>query len=334
MRIFRLPGSSTRLIGVVACLILAGGGTYFVVGRQTAVPVQSIKIVGTPDRIERGRYLYNLANCDGCHSPRDWSRFGGPVIESRRGEGVEFPKEAGVPGRVVAGNITPDPETGLGNWSDGEKLRAIRDGIGRDGRVLFRGMPSRRFRKMSDQDAYSLIAYLNTFTPIKRPHLRTSIRFPENLLMLQHPSAAGTVPQPDRTDRVEYGRYLVTVAGCGSCHTAPSDGDLRRSMRFAGGRPFLRPGASVVSTNITPDPQSGIGRWSEDEFVDRMTLYRDYAESGSPAVGPENFTVMPWLPYSQILPEDLRAIYAFLRSQKPVYQVVNSHPAGEPHRPH
>jgi mono/diheme cytochrome c family protein len=187
---------------------------------------------------------------------------------------------------------------------------------------------------MSDEDSYSLIAYLNTLAPIRRAHLRTRIGFPDNVLMLQRSESAGTVPPADPANRIEYGRYLSNIAGCGSCHTLAGGGDLRRSMRFAGGRLFARPGASVVSTNITPDPQSGIGRWSEDEFVDRMTLYREYAELGSPSVGPENFTVMPWLAYGQVAPEDLRAIYAFLRAQKPVYQVVTAHPSGEPHRIH
>ena len=326
IRIFRI------FLGVVGVSVLGGGGAYLLIGRPGSIPAQNIRVEATPERIARGRYIYTVSNCDGCHSPRDWTRFGGPVIESRRGEGVEFPKEAGVPGRVIAGNITPDPETGLGRWTDGEKLRAIREGIGRDGRVLFRGMPSRRFRKMSDEDALSLVAYLNTLHPIRRPQLRTRISFPQNLLMLQRLEPAGSVPAPDPADRVQYGKYLVTIAGCGSCHTAAGGGDLRRNFRFAGGRPFLFPGGTVISTNITPDPQSGIGRWSEDEFVDRMTLYRDYVQSGSPAVGPQNFTVMPWLAYSQMPAEDLRAIYVFLRSQKPVYQVINAHPAIEPRR--
>src|SRR5690242_17190031 len=102
MRIFRIVGL------VTAVLVVAGGGTYLLVGRPSFVPAPTLTVASTAERIARGRYLYNLANCDGCHSPRDWTRFGGPVIDGRRGEGVEFPKEPGVPGRVVAGNITPD----------------------------------------------------------------------------------------------------------------------------------------------------------------------------------------------------------------------------------
>ncbi len=86
-------------------------------------------------------------------------------------------------------------------------------------------------------------------------------------------------------------------------------------------------GHSVVSANITPDLRSGIGGWSEQEFVDRMYLYREFAEGSSPTVGPENFTVMPWLQFSGLEETDLRAIYAYLRSMKPVYNVIQPHPS-------
>ena len=81
-----------------------------------------------------------------------------------------------------------------------------------------------------------------------------------------------------------------------------------------------------MSANISSDPQTGIGRWKESDFVEKFHQYRDYAAKGSPSVTPENFTLMPWLEFSQLDAADLGAIYTFLRSQKPIYHAVDSHP--------
>src|ERR1041384_2857354 len=142
----------------VGCLGVAGA-SYLAVKKPVVAPPLSIKAPMTADRIARGKYIYTVADCDGCHSPRDFLRFNGPVIESRRGEGVEFPKEMGMPGRILSRNITPDVETGIGAWTDGEKIRAIREGVSRDGTALFPMMPYEAFRHMSDDDVLSLIAY-------------------------------------------------------------------------------------------------------------------------------------------------------------------------------
>jgi hypothetical protein len=101
-----------------------------------------VKVEMTPERVARGEYLFKVAaDCGGCHSERDWSKFSAPVVQGGEGKGFVFPPELALPGTVVAPNLTPDPETGLGAWSDGEKIRAIREGISRDGRALFPMMP-------------------------------------------------------------------------------------------------------------------------------------------------------------------------------------------------
>ena len=106
----------------------------------------------TPVAIARGRFLSNVVgDCDSCHGQRDFSKFEGAVLRS--GAGFPFPPEIGLPGKVVASNITMDVETGIGAWSDGEKLRANREGIGRYGHS---------FRHTSDSDAQALVASLNT----------------------------------------------------------------------------------------------------------------------------------------------------------------------------
>jgi mono/diheme cytochrome c family protein len=173
---------------------------------------------------------------------------------------------------------------------------------------------------MSDEDVYSLVAYLNSLPPVKRAHPPTQLDFPVGLMIKSTPKPAGSVPAPDLSDKVKRGAYLATIAGCQGCHT-PSLG---------GGEKFAGPAASVFSANISPDPATGIGRWSEQDFVNKFAQYRDYAEHGSPKVGPEAFTIMPWLNFSQLPEEDLRAIYSWLRTLPPVSKAVETHPGYDP----
>ncbi len=315
--------------GAVLCVGAAGAG-YLLVRKPAAAPPMNVKVAMTPERIARGKYVYTLGDCDGCHSLRDFTHFDGPVIEGHRGEGFEFPREMGLPGRIASRNITPDVETGIGGWTDGEKIRAIREGISRDGTMLFPMMPYQRFRNMSDEDVMSLVAYLNTLPPVKHKVDRSEVAFPVSVLMKDAPRPAGHVPPANPSDRAKYGEYLVNIASCVECHTQSEQGKPKPGMAFAGGERFQLPGLTVVSANITPDQQTGIGRWSEQDFLDKFHQYRDYAERGSPVSSPENFTIMPWLNFTQLEADDLRAIYGFLRAQKPVYHAVDSHPGFKP----
>lgn len=305
---------------------------YLYLRHADAARPPSGKVDMSPASIARGRYIYELADCDGCHSERDFSRFSGPVVPSGRGKGVMFPPEFGLPGAIVARNITSDRETGIGAWSDGEKIRAIRDGIGRDGAPLFPLMPYQSFRHMSDRDVCSLVAYLNTLPPVRNPLPRSKVRFPESLLIKSVPHPAGTVSAPDTADRVGYGRYLATIAGCECCHTPSKNRRPVAGMAFAGGEQFRFGFATVVSPNITPDKKTGIGTWSEGDFLNRFHRYREYAEQGPPRVGPEDFTLMPWLQLAKLPAGDLRAIYAYLRTVPAVSHHVESHPDAAPNR--
>lgn len=218
-------------------------------------------------------------------------------------------------------NITPDPETGIGTWTDGEKIRAIREGIDKDGRALFPMMPYENFRHMSDDDVLSLVAYLDSLPPVKHRVPKTRVKFPVSVLIKGAPRPVRSVAPPDRRHQLKYGEYLVKLAGCMECHTPSLSG---------GEKVQLAPAMLVVSANISPDPRTGIGSWSEQDFLDRIYQYRDYAQHGSPKVGPESFTLMPWLNFSQLPPEDLKAIYAYLHSRPPVYKAVETHPGWDP----
>ena len=94
-----------------------------------------------------------------------------------------------------------------------------------------------------------------------------------------------------------------------------------------GGEIFRTPMGTVVSANITPDKDTGIGKWSEQDFLNKFYQYRKYVEMASPKIGPESFTLMPWLPFCQMAEEDLKAILTFLKTQPPVYNAVETHPA-------
>ncbi|SPF56841.1 Cytochrome c-like protein [Candidatus Sulfopaludibacter sp. SbA4] len=317
------------IVVVVIVGVPAAGIVYLYLRKPAQAPASAIKVAMTPERIARGKLIFhNIADCDGCHSERDFSRVDGPVVESGRGRGnVMSALLIGMPGTVVAPNITPDPETGIGSWTDGEKIRAIREGVDRNGRALFPMMPYTDYRKMSDEDVESVVAYMNSLAPVKNPLPKTQLAFPVNLLIKGAPQPAASVPAPVRSDKLKYGEYLVTIAACGDCHTPVEKGQPIPGKLLAGGQVFATSMGTVVTANITPDLETGIGKWSEEFFLKKIYDYKEYATSGPPkSPGPEAFTLMPWLGLSQLPPDDLGAIYAYLRTVKPVHNPVETHP--------
>jgi len=325
------------LILLLVLVVIAGGGFGYLWLRKPAQnPPAEIKVAMTPERIARGKFLFEtIGDCGDCHSPRDFTRVDGPEIKSRRGAGVVLSDFLnGLPGTVVAPNLTPDPETGLGLWSDGEKIRAIRDGVDRNGRALFPLMPYTGFHSMSDIDVQALVAYLDSLPPIKNALPATKLDFPVFLFIKFVPQPAGSVPEPDRGDPVKYGKYLVDVGGCADCHTPQNKGQPIPGLSFAGGLVFSTKAGTVVTANITPDRDTGIGKWSEAFFEKKFYDYKDYAASGPPpASGPQAFTLMPWLSFSQLPREDLSAIYAYLRTVPAVHNAVDTHPGAPKQAP-
>ena len=312
---------------LTACAL---GFAYLYLRPPAMAPPAAIKVEITEERLARGKYLFDrVAVCGDCHSERDFTRFAGPVVAETEGAGFVFPVELGFPGTVVSRNITPDKETGIGNWTNGEIIRAIREGVSRDGRTLFPLMPYQKFRKMSDEDVYSVVAYLKTLRPVKRVQPPTRINFPVSMFIKSAPKPAGTVPPVDRQDQLKYGEYLVSMGSCDGCHTPEKKGEPVPGRRLAGGMVFKTPMGMVVSANITPDPDTGIGKYSEQDFLNKFYQNRRYVEQGPPKVGPESFTLMPWLFYCQMEETDLKAIYAYLKTQPAVYNSVEKHPEYE-----
>src|SRR5262249_45995367 len=147
---------------------------------------------------------------------------------------------ANLPGKIVAPNLTPDRETGAGAWTDDQLARAIREGIGHDGRALFPLMPYQNFRGLSDEDVASIIVYLRSLPPVKHESPKSEIIFPVKYLIRNVPQPL-TAPVPEispTADPLEYGAHVARIAGCGDCHTPQVQGKEVPGMELAGGTPF------------------------------------------------------------------------------------------------
>lgn len=325
------------LAGIVLLIvILIGGGlTYLNVAFPKARPVTDLVIERTPERVARGEYIVeHVSDCFGCHSDHEWDLWGMPVKAGTKGQGgFVFDANLGVPGVVAAHNITPDPETGIGNWSDDEVLRAIREGISRDGRPLFPMMPFENFHHMSDEDAHSVVAYLRTLEPVRNTVAATKIDFPMNLIMKTIPKPLdGPVSAPaDSEDHHAYGEYLVTIAGCGDCHTPRDDkGAPDLTRMYQGGFEMKGPWGRNITPNLTPAPSGYIGIATKEEFIGRFKAFSGMDEADLPKASEGRNTVMPWLALSGMTEEDLGAIYDFLRTLPPVENKVDPFPDATP----
>jgi mono/diheme cytochrome c family protein len=239
-----------------------------------------------------------------------------PAIADKLGGGTVFGEGSELPGRVIAPNLTPDKETGVGNWTDDMLSRAIREGIGHDGRALFPLMPYLNYRAMPDEDLASVIIYLRSLAPVKNSLPQTEIIFPVKYLMRNAPEPiTAAVPPPDLSDSVKRGEFLVRMASCADCHTPQEKGQPKRGFEFAGGLLFTTPEATVMASNITTDA-SGISYYDEGLFVQMIRTGKVKARTLSP--------IMPWVFYREMTDEDLKAMYAYIRTLKPVKHTVDN----------
>jgi hypothetical protein len=327
MRIKRRTKRFFKRLLIAIFLFLVGSFLYLLLRRPSSAPPSKITVAMTPSNIERGEYLFTtLLDCDGCHSQRDFSRLGGPVVAGGRAKGGPMALE-GLPGEVNAPNITPDKETGIGSWTDGEKIRAIREGISKDGHMLFPLMPYSGYRYMSDEDSQALVAYMNTLPPVRNYVPHSNIKFFVSMMVKGVPApVTRAIPPVDPDGGEIYGEYLVSIAGCEECHTPRKFGQLDASMRFAGGRVFAMPVGTVISSNITPDKDTGVGKWDFIRFRDRMHAMRQYKATEFPKVGPERFTLMPWIAYAKLTDHDLEAILLYIKSRRAITNFVVPHP--------
>ncbi|MBC7744730.1 MAG: c-type cytochrome [Flavobacterium sp.] len=296
--------------------------SYVKIALPDVAKSKNLKIEYTPARIQRGEYLANhVSLCVDCHSTRDWSKLSGPIFPDSKGVGGElFDETHGLPGKYYSPNITPYQ---LSNWTDGEIVRAVTTGVSKNGNALFPIMPYTHFREMDQEDIYSIISYIRTLPSQKSTVLASVSNFPMNFIINTIPVEADMKSMPSTNNKIAYGKYLVNAAACSECHSKKEKGENIKGLEFSGGNQFNMPGGIVITTaNITPDTETGIGKWSKQDFLNRFIAYRDIALNPKIVSKTDFQTVMPWTMYSGMNDNDLEAIYLYLKTNKPVKNKV------------
>ncbi|MBW3572708.1 MAG: hypothetical protein KY467_16555 [Gemmatimonadetes bacterium] len=279
----------------VALLASCGGG-------HVPLPALSPAVIGdTAGLVARGEYIVrDVAVCGHCHAadPRDPD---GPLSGGRAFRNWRL-------GTIRASNLTPDAQTGLGRWSDAEVVRAIRAGEDRDGHVLAPVMPYAWFRGMSERDALAVARYLKSQPPVHNPvRNRPNLVYRAARIFALSPARPTTTVAPPPAADAAYGGYLAKhVSLCGDCHT-PRGGVQQKAdldRLFAGDASSSFP---ENPANLTPHEETGIGGWTEEDFV--RTL-----RTGVNPRGDRIHPFMPWRELRRMRDDDLRAIYRYLRT--------------------
>lgn len=293
---------------------------YVLIALPNVGKAEYIDIEITESKVERGRYLaFNVMMCADCHSVRDFSKFSGPPTPGTEFVGGDvFDQSMGFPGRFISANITP---FGIGDWTDGELFRLITTGVKRDGEPIFPVMPYHNFGQLDRDDIEAVIAYLRTLEPVESSHPQSEADFPFNFILRTIPKEAELSKRPEKSDRVNYGRYMFTAAACAECHTKFEKGKFVGPIG-GGGREFQFPDGSTLRTpNLTPH-ETGLKNMSREEFI---KLFKKYEDSTYvlPDVKPGEFqTMMPWVMYAGMEEDDLSAIYEYLKTLEPYNNVV------------
>ena len=271
---------------------------------SVATPLQASEA-----QLERGRQVFNAASCAVCHTDKENNGeplAGGYAMKS------DF-------GTFYTPNITPDPETGIGNWSDEDFIRAMQQGISPEGDHYFPSFPYTAYTKMHRDDILALKAYLFSLKPVKKSNREHELAF----YVKMAPSAriwkaayfkeGEFVDAPEKSAEWNRGAYLVEAMGhCSECHTPRKAlGVLDETMAFAGVQKMT--GVGTVP-NITPDKKTGIGRWSVDDLV-------YYFETGTTLSGDSSGGKMASIIDNSLslLPAgDRKAMAVYLLSQQPI----------------
>ena len=281
------------LIGllVLVIVVVLGYGQLSFKKSMPQRPVYAISANISPEGVERGQYLLEsvMACAGACHSPQNGPPYSGTVDELSLGPATVL---------FAVPNLTSDVETGLGSWTDAEIARAIREGVGRDGRAL-EIMPAFNYHVMSDADIAAVIGYLRSLPPVSNeiPDFKANL-FGKALLALNviMPEPLGSPILSAQTTppvgSLEYGAYLTSIAGCRDCH----------SVSLQGGQ---MPDGGMLTPDITAG--GDLSTWSEQEFLTAM-------RTGKIPEGRYLSPSMPYKEYGKMVDQDLLAIFAYLTS--------------------
>ncbi len=257
--------------------------------------------------LERGSYLVNaVMACDGCHTPRDKTGF---IMDKRFSGGSQT---WDTPAYTVKGsNITPDRETGIGAWSDGELKRSLTDGMHRHGRPIAPQMPFAFYKILTPRDLDAVVAYMRSL-----PAIRNEVQAPVyRAAMHADPVPGATKPftEGDLRDPLKRGFYLATIAHCMECHGRRPDGVQDYQNAWGkGGFVFKGPWGTTLTPNISSHPKSGIGAWTDAEI--RRILTHGVSRDGRAIKPPMDRQAF----FSRMTDADLDAVVAWMRSIPPI----------------
>lgn len=275
--------------------------------KNVPLPALAVRTVGdTTGLVERGEYIVrDVAVCGSCHAPD--RKPDGPLTG-----GVEF-KDWRL-GTIRAANLTSDSATGLGTWTEPEIVRAIRNGQRKDGRVLAPVMRYEWFHDMSDRDAFAVARYLKTLPAASnRVTQSPNLMFAIAKAVMLGPMSGEAINAPQRGPTAEYGRYLSHhVALCVDCHTPTSGLQSKPDRhRLFAGQSHPPKDFTANPSNLTPDSATGIGKWTEEDFLRTIRTGENPQRRSL-----DDF--MPWRQIRRMSDDDLRSIYRYLRTVRPV----------------
>ncbi|WP_394830798.1 hypothetical protein LVJ94_30245 [Pendulispora rubella] len=308
------------ILGVVGGLLLVGiGGVVvkFYALSPKVRPAAEMHAPTDPASIEHGKYLARyVMQCTTCHSEIVPNTPGDVPVEASLGKGRFMANIKGM-GKICASNITPDKETGVGNMTDGELVRSMREGIGKNGNALNPLMPYASWKEtLSDSDALAIVAYLKTIPAIKNEPCKSELDFPLSLIVRILPAPVEKAPPPAPVAGIERGKWLLKVAQCETCHNTFDDHHQPVPGHYlAGAMPFdLENGSKVYAPNLTADPATGIGRHSDDDLM--KAFDKGVSKDGRPLYE------MPWAQIQKMTDDDKKAIILALRQVPAVNHTV------------